>query len=77
MDELEVLKILARFCRAEADLTVKLMPGNRMTFLHARFADGTVVTVDEGKVTIAHAELGQITFEELEAHIGELERDAR
>jgi hypothetical protein len=76
MTELEELKMLREFCRVMVNLTGKLTPGNPMVYLHARFENGTVVSCDEGNVTIAHADLGQVTVEQLDAHIEALERDA-
>ncbi len=70
---LEAYRAMSSFGHALATIaeTTKGSP-TPLVLLHARFAGGLVATYDEGSVTFAHEDIGQLTLLEIDEAIAAL-----
>jgi hypothetical protein len=79
-DNLRELLLLSEWGHAFARVaeTMNPDPGSPAEYLHARMADGAIITWDEGKVSFSRSEEGEkITLQQIDAEIDDAERDAR
>jgi hypothetical protein len=67
-EDFAVKRLLSVWGHAFASIAETMNPGSPVEFLHARLADGTIITWDEGTVSFScSGEGAMITLEQIEA----------